>query len=305
MELDCNDEHFSVLAIVDFFEERSVRKNTEKKSCWLYSVPGSGHVTRTKNPFRSCWKTERGTICASSVFGPTRLRHGPKAVLLLSRTKKSFIHVDWVAKHRRSRLLSIDILKIENIGTRKENLCKPDIVLVCLRTISGQQVGWNHALDNVYYLGSEKRHSVFLLECCAELNYGFYFRNKRGIVMHKTGNLICIATPLRRFHYCIRATVMYPDALHKYRSLKPCYTCSLLKDTQRSKKKASHSEELQTLLYQKHELYWKEQLHTPQNGPLGRCFWKTVFLFRAQTHTRGRIRREKECGHRFDRELKY
>lgn len=71
-----------------------------------------------------------------------------------------------------------------------------------LRGIASREMRQNHFLDNIQYLGCEEEHTLPILDCCTEVYYGFYYRNKRGIATQIDCPLTSKATQLRHFQLC-------------------------------------------------------------------------------------------------------
>lgn len=80
----------SIVAAVVSFVVGAVWRNAEKKGLLVFRVSSKSHVSRKKDPFRSCGKKEPGTDCGSSGSGCTRSRLGPKVVIFLSGPRKKF-----------------------------------------------------------------------------------------------------------------------------------------------------------------------------------------------------------------------
>lgn len=109
----------------------------EKEGCWLYCVPGKGHVTRAIDPIRAL--VERRSV-------ERKVLHRFSDVLACSTDQnRSFVcpqceqgSIGEVCDAERygSHLLSSNNLNnFENIEALMKRLCNSDIALVCLRTV--------------------------------------------------------------------------------------------------------------------------------------------------------------------------
>lgn len=99
------------------------------------------------------------------------------------------------AKRPRIHLLPINIFNdFKIIVALKEKFCHPDIALVCLRAIAGQEVGLNHVLDNIHTPDSEEGRVLLFLEFHAKVYCRLHCPDLQGIATDNAGHLICKVT---------------------------------------------------------------------------------------------------------------